>query len=206
MPKGKRNSKIIWDEETIALHDLDRGTRQKIDEPDTPYTSYDASQESKEVNQGPRFSLDDDINHDNNQGNNMLRDDTLRDDMLSENVISGKTSLVRGLSEDMMVDGGAHGGVQPRSPSEDTVPPRGSSLSAGNMGLLMGKLEGVASDPNQGEVYNTPVKEDKFAAKRQNHYNEFEMLKRWREQHGDDDDDDDDVDDEEKDEGEGKRP
>jgi hypothetical protein len=31
--KGKRNSKIIiWDEETIALHDLDRGTRQKIGE------------------------------------------------------------------------------------------------------------------------------------------------------------------------------
>lgn len=31
-PKG-----IVWDEETIAEHDMDRGTRQKIEEPDTPF-------------------------------------------------------------------------------------------------------------------------------------------------------------------------
>ena len=29
--------KIKWDEETIAEHDKERGTRQKIDEPPTPY-------------------------------------------------------------------------------------------------------------------------------------------------------------------------
>ena len=28
---------VQWDEETIAEHDKERGTRQKIDEPDTPY-------------------------------------------------------------------------------------------------------------------------------------------------------------------------
>lgn len=35
---NKRNSKTIqWDEETIAEHDKERGTRQKIDEAPTPY-------------------------------------------------------------------------------------------------------------------------------------------------------------------------
>ncbi|KAL4123963.1 hypothetical protein PRIC2_009807 [Phytophthora ramorum] len=31
---------VTWDEETIARHDLDRGTRMKIDEPNTPYHYY----------------------------------------------------------------------------------------------------------------------------------------------------------------------
>ncbi|EEY56100.1 uncharacterized protein PITG_08876 [Phytophthora infestans T30-4] len=31
---------VTWDEETIALHNLDRGTRMKIDEPNTPYHYY----------------------------------------------------------------------------------------------------------------------------------------------------------------------
>ncbi|TYZ59991.1 hypothetical protein PybrP1_002166 [[Pythium] brassicae (nom. inval.)] len=33
---------VSWDEETIAEHDLLRGTRQKIDEPNTPYHYYAA--------------------------------------------------------------------------------------------------------------------------------------------------------------------
>ncbi|CAH0482761.1 unnamed protein product [Peronospora belbahrii] len=32
--------RVTWDEETIALHNLDRGTRTKIDEPNTPYHYY----------------------------------------------------------------------------------------------------------------------------------------------------------------------
>ena len=32
---------LTWDEETIAEHDKERGTRMKIDEPDTPFARYD---------------------------------------------------------------------------------------------------------------------------------------------------------------------
>ncbi|KAE8981584.1 hypothetical protein PR003_g24520 [Phytophthora rubi] len=39
------NGHVTWDEETIALHDLDRGTRMKIDEPNTPYHYYAESDE-----------------------------------------------------------------------------------------------------------------------------------------------------------------
>mmetsp|Transcript_15752 Transcript_15752/g.63453 ORF Transcript_15752/g.63453 Transcript_15752/m.63453 type:complete len:200 (+) Transcript_15752:61-660(+) len=34
---GAPKPRIKWDEPTIALHDLDRGTRQKIVEPETPF-------------------------------------------------------------------------------------------------------------------------------------------------------------------------
>ncbi|OQR98290.1 hypothetical protein THRCLA_06758 [Thraustotheca clavata] len=37
--------RITWDEETIALHDLDRGTRMKINEPNTPYHYYEAEED-----------------------------------------------------------------------------------------------------------------------------------------------------------------
>ncbi|CAK4085277.1 unnamed protein product [Aphanomyces euteiches] len=40
-----RRPRIKWDEETITLHDLDRGTRMKIDEPNTPYHYYSESAE-----------------------------------------------------------------------------------------------------------------------------------------------------------------
>jgi hypothetical protein len=35
-----KKPKITWDEEVIAEHDKERGTRQKIDEPMTPYNHY----------------------------------------------------------------------------------------------------------------------------------------------------------------------
>lgn len=35
--KAKISKCITWDEETIAMHDIERGTRMEINEPDTPY-------------------------------------------------------------------------------------------------------------------------------------------------------------------------
>lgn len=37
---------LQWDEEAIDEHNLLRGTRMKIDEPNTPYTHYDSGAES----------------------------------------------------------------------------------------------------------------------------------------------------------------
>jgi len=36
-PKKEGQKVLTWDEETIAEHDLERGTRQKIEEPNTPW-------------------------------------------------------------------------------------------------------------------------------------------------------------------------
>ncbi|OQR99125.1 hypothetical protein ACHHYP_07236 [Achlya hypogyna] len=42
---GKSKPRIQWDEATIALHDLDRGTRMKINEPNTPYHYYEGEED-----------------------------------------------------------------------------------------------------------------------------------------------------------------
>uniref|UniRef100_K3WN55 Protein phosphatase inhibitor 2 n=1 Tax=Globisporangium ultimum (strain ATCC 200006 / CBS 805.95 / DAOM BR144) TaxID=431595 RepID=K3WN55_GLOUD len=40
---------VTWDEETIAAHDLLRGTRQKIEEPNTPYHYYGSDHEDDDA-------------------------------------------------------------------------------------------------------------------------------------------------------------
>lgn len=46
LPK-KTQIRIRWDEETIAEHDKERGTRQKIDEPNTPFAHHPAAAEEE---------------------------------------------------------------------------------------------------------------------------------------------------------------
>lgn len=47
VPKaGETARKITWDEECIKEHDKERGTRQRIDEPNTPYVYYDEPSDS----------------------------------------------------------------------------------------------------------------------------------------------------------------
>lgn len=41
-----KDKHLKWDEQAIEEHDLLRGTRMKIDEPNTPYTHYDSGSES----------------------------------------------------------------------------------------------------------------------------------------------------------------
>ena len=46
LPK-KTHIRIRWDEETIAEHDKERGTRQKIDEPNTPFAHHPGAAEEE---------------------------------------------------------------------------------------------------------------------------------------------------------------
>ena len=45
---------LKWDEPTIEEHDQLRGTRMKIDEPNTPYTHYDSGAESDDSHRRPK--------------------------------------------------------------------------------------------------------------------------------------------------------
>mmetsp|Transcript_16014 Transcript_16014/g.34648 ORF Transcript_16014/g.34648 Transcript_16014/m.34648 type:complete len:186 (-) Transcript_16014:1210-1767(-) len=53
---GAEKRHIVWDEHAIEEHDLLRGTRMKIDEPNTPYTHYDhhSDEESNSSGHHPR--------------------------------------------------------------------------------------------------------------------------------------------------------
>jgi protein phosphatase inhibitor 2 len=64
-PGGDASKHHKWDEKAIEEHDLLRGTRMKIDEPNTPYTHYDSGAESDDsrrakspANQKPALSWD----------------------------------------------------------------------------------------------------------------------------------------------------
>lgn len=54
-PKSPRN--VTWDEEAIAEHDLERGTRMKIDEPDTPWERSPQAVSDDEEAPGPSSSM-----------------------------------------------------------------------------------------------------------------------------------------------------
>jgi len=54
MSDAKKETTITWDEETIERHDLDRGTRMKIEEPNTPYNYYDMEQDVEMKGDEPR--------------------------------------------------------------------------------------------------------------------------------------------------------
>jgi protein phosphatase inhibitor 2 len=54
--KRRATGHIKWDEETIAQHDLLRGTRQKIDEPDTPYHYLSEGSDTDSVASSRRLS------------------------------------------------------------------------------------------------------------------------------------------------------
>ena len=132
------NKHLAWDEDAIEEHDKLRGTRMKIDEPDTPYTHYDAS-------------TDEDTNHPRSP------DESEQHDALSLEDITSKLQAVADIRD-------ATPGSPTRSPSKSDDVER---------------LEGEE-------------RARKFKEARKNHYNEAEMMRRWKAEHADDDEDDDD--------------
>ena len=135
-----KDAHLKWDEEKIKEHDKERGTRMKIDEPDTPYHhNYDSGSETD----GSHRS------HERNEKKGAL-DMTHLQNKLDAHVA-------------------AKAQVCPNSP--------GASL-------------GSADEEERAKE----LKALEFKEHRKRHYNEMEMVRRFRMQHANDDDDDDDGD------------
>jgi len=149
MSSNDSDRHVKFDEATIAEHDKLRGTRQKIDEPDTPFR---------------RDSMD--------SGSEM---DSGTEEMLMET--AKNTEVVFDTS-------GLQGSVEngPRNDHKGKGAPGTLDLDQ-----LQQKLQGAAD-----EVAEEEVRHKEFAEKRKNHYNEMEMVRKWREQHQDEDDDEND--------------
>ncbi|KAJ0397307.1 hypothetical protein P43SY_004026 [Pythium insidiosum] len=149
---------VTWDEETIALHDAERGTRMKIEEPKTPYHYYRSD-------------------HDDGAGEGEGRSSLALQD--------GAPSIEWKELQVKLED------VQARKRSDwdssDDEDFRGARFAARD---------------DEGKKI---VKDPKFAEKRKMHYNEFERLRQWRQQHAKEEEDDDDEE-EEEDEGREEGP
>ena len=180
-PNGSfhKASKLTWDEEAITEHNILRGTRQKIDEPDTPFTTYEEAKDDPEA-----FSLDDDGGEGGTSTSTSTSTSTtahsLSFDIGSASADSGGSSLT--------------GSSLPKSPSEMLSPSSNATLAhqnslQTNLSELNMKLSKVASDGELSplttvgmEVDCEEEKEKEFSKKRGAHYNEFEVMKRMREQ------------------------
>ena len=139
--RPKRTKTLTWDEETMALHDVDRGTRMKIDEPDTPFASYQTEQEVEGMES---FTLEGDTKapltlDGGSAPANPLASQSSSTSTSASNVqiahgsesslmklqVTSDMKLTRGISEQSQDDGGLDGMVQPRSPGGS---PPGSSV------------------------------------------------------------------------------
>lgn len=141
---------MTWDEHAIEEHDLLRGTRMKIEEPDTPYTHYDnpSDEESNSSGLHPRSP---DENHPEHAADSLAA---------KWNDVSSKLQAVADKRN-----------ACPLSPA----PSRDSNMS----------------DTDEEPKKQKDEQEKKFKDMRKKHYNEAEMMKRWRAQHATDDDDSD---------------
>lgn len=135
--RKKKKGGLKWDEAKIQEHDLLRGTRMKIEEPDTPYHHYDSGSET-------------DGSHNANKNQPQLSWDHLQNKL-------DAAAAVRD--------------AYPSSPS-----------SHGGGGL---------TDEEEEERKKKEMKALEFKEHRKRHYNEMELVRKFRQQHQDVDDDED---------------
>ena len=147
---------VKFDEAVIAEHDKLRGTRQKIDEPDTPF-------------------------HREASGASAGEDD----------VASGAEFLA-GVAKDVEVVFQDGKGVVGQVPNSANVGELNAELASGfNAADLQAKLSGMQEDEKAAKPIAAKMKEQKdFDAHRKKHYNEYEMMLKWRQEHPDTDEED----------------
>lgn len=141
----KKKAGLKWDEAKIQEHDLLRGTRMKIDEPDTPYHQYDSGSET-------------DGSHNAN-----------KETQISWDHLQNKLDAAAAARD-----------AYPSSPSS-----HGASAN---------------EDEDDEERRKKDIKALEFKEHRKRHYNEMELVRKFRQAHGNDiadvEDEENDADDE----------
>jgi len=170
--KRTESYRVKWDEDTIAEHDKDRGTRMVIDEPDTPFVRSPPGEGESCSSSCSLQAASGAIRHDKT------------------------TFCLPQVEKNNEIDKSPQGGLEP----QDNAAFAGISNSEGNAGVKRSnqggalasnsgpplresdvglRLEKWLQNPSIEEADVTP-KEDKFAKMRKQHYNEFEFVKRMK--------------------------
>lgn len=164
--RDHRPRQLKWDEAAIEEHDQLRGTRMKIDEPNTPYAQYDSGAESDDSRRAKSPAADHSNTPISSRSSTTISWDTLQN----------RLDTVKAVQE-----------AYPSSPSV-----------------------GDAEHSDVEDERRKEMRELEFKEHRKRHYNEMELVKKFRQEHpeglmpdveaGDGDDDDDDDDDQADDE------
>jgi len=145
---------VHWDEETIAVHDLERGTRQKIDEPDTPFVRSPATTSDTD-----EFSENHSSGTDDAKKPSVQFEFSTKKKHLTKTKSANPAAVVKRLNE-WMLD-------KPRREG-DTSPESSQELSR-NKGKRHRRKISLPEDENKGSS-------DAFQLKRDNHYREMAIM------------------------------
>lgn len=169
MSEGKRS--IKWDEEVIAEHDKERGTRQKIDEPPTPFQyGSDHSDAESEPGDLAEAILERGSELESEPGD------------LAEAEMWGGTHPALDLSE-----------LQTKLKFEKHL--REAAIESREAALILSRREQTVFNCDSSKNFEA-TSSQRFKDQRNAHYNEFKVIQamRMRTKTTNDDDDDDDVD------------
>jgi protein phosphatase inhibitor 2 len=160
MDAGAKRAKarITWDEPTIAEHDKLRGTRMKIDEPDTPYAynEYNQAATAQKDNVGRGEILERAVGADGSEG-------------LHPAAAIGATAPPTQCAGKAVVNKDVGGAMSGASAFGDA---------------FRSRLENISADPESRRLtqHDDPDAKQRaaFRAKRSAHYNEFQRMQEFK--------------------------
>ena len=145
--KKKKARALTWDEAKIEEHDKLRGTRMKIDEPNTPFAHYDSGSET-----------------------------------------DASVSSAKGAKDHHKISWDALTNKLDAHAAAVALYPPSSPSSHG------GATTDEEDEESKKDRQRREMKKLAFQEHRKKHYNEMELVRRFRQDHADDDDDDEDND------------
>lgn len=120
---SRKKKALTWDEHAIEEHDLLRGTRMKIDEPNTPFSYYEQHSDDESAKTPPPREDGDDPNNPNNLAMNWDRLETKLDAVAAARDLypsSPSGSSLGGVSADSDGDGSGKGTKSKRALRKET--------------------------------------------------------------------------------------
>ena len=175
--KSKNNNNntrtLKWDEDKIKEHDQLRGTRMKIDEPNTPYAHYDSGSETDGSFSSATQRSVRSINSTGSGGNNETSQPQISWDALTNKLE-------------------AHAAVKDQvyPPSSPSVASSSHNVGGGG-GVSGGTVTTDDDDDDDDEeqqkrdAQKVELKRLEFQELRKRHYNEMEVVRRFRRDHPD---------------------
>ena len=182
----KKTTTLQWDEAKIAEHNVLRGTRMKIDEPDTPFHYDEAAEETE-----PDEDADDQHHHPESWHTTSEHTATATTPRTSTSNSSTSNTMTNTAGTALNLELLTH-----KLEVYEAVKEHVESTTRPD------NREEAADRTHQAdhERQRQELKKLEFAERRKRHYNEFEAVRRLRalqQEEDDDDEDDDDEDDEE---------
>lgn len=174
---------LKWDEDKIKEHDELRGTRMKIDEPNTPFHQYDSGSETDgSIHSAKHLSK---WNKDEEQMERTnISWDTLQTKLEVHAVAAQQQQLQQNYPPSSPSSHGGGAGSDNNYRSDD-----GEDNNNINNNI------NSSSNTDRNLVMREELKELEFKEHRKRHYNEMELVRKYRQEHAQDDDGDDEDDD-----------